>query len=601
LVNTKGMTNLVWVWSVKDVNPGQLTSYYPGSSYVDVVALDSWTHLFPTMADYRAIQDIAGAKPIALAEVGQLPSPAQLAAQPDWSYFSLWVDRLTANNSVSEIRSIYGDPRVLHQGDIHIARGGRTDASARSAPSASEGDSKQVAGPPAVGPASRAASKSQASDATSTITGLDGKCVDVDGANRANGTQIQLYHCDDTDAQLWTAASDGTLRALGKCLTVRGGATVNGTRVHLWDCDGTGAQRWSLSSGQLVNSQSGRCLDVTDWNSADWTPLQIWDCTGESNQRWSIANAVGGAPPLPGPASVGNPQPSGGTAMSAPYAYLGWGNPPDPRTIMAATGIKWFTMAFILTNGYCNPMWDGSRPLTGGNDQTTINNIRGAGGDVVVSFGGASGPWLEQSCGSAGELAAAYQKVINTYGLRGIDIDIEGTVYNNPTLQQRTVDALKTVKANNHGITVYVTFPSGPNGPDSGMINRAHGSGLTVDGWTIMPFDFGGNGQDMGKLTVTAAEGLKNTLKAGYGYTDDQAYRHAGISSMNGVTDVGEIITQGDFQTMLAYAQQHHLARFTFWSANRDRPCGARSAADSCSGVSQSPWDFTRLVARYRG
>ena len=57
---------------------------------------------------------------------------------------------------------------------------------------------------------------------------------------------------------------------------------------------------------------------------------------------------------------------------------------------MNATGVKWFTMAFVLSNGDCNPQWDGGRPLTGGVDQTTINTIRADGGDVVPSFGGAS-------------------------------------------------------------------------------------------------------------------------------------------------------------------------------------------------------------------
>ncbi len=52
-----------------------------------------------------------------------------------------------------------------------------------------------------------------------------------------------------------------------------------------------------------------------------------------------------------------------------------------------------------------------------------------------------------------------------------------------------------------------------------------------------MPFDFGGAGQNMGTLTTQAADGLKNALKIGYGYSDDEAYRHSGISSMNGVTD----------------------------------------------------------------
>ena len=35
------------------------------------------------------------------------------------------------------------------------------------------------------------------------ITGLGGKCVDVAAASSANGAAIQLYDCNDTDAQLW--------------------------------------------------------------------------------------------------------------------------------------------------------------------------------------------------------------------------------------------------------------------------------------------------------------------------------------------------------------------------------------------------------------
>ena len=48
---------------------------------------------------------------------------------------------------------------------------------------------------------------------------------------------------------------------------------------------------------------------------------------------------------------------------AAPYLYQGWGSPPNPATVMNATGVRWFTMAFILSNGYCNPMWDG-QPAT---------------------------------------------------------------------------------------------------------------------------------------------------------------------------------------------------------------------------------------------
>ncbi|MFJ4833457.1 ricin-type beta-trefoil lectin domain protein [Streptomyces sp. NPDC088747] len=438
-----------------------------------------------------------------------------------------------------------------------------------------------------------ALSASSAAAATGTVTGLGGKCLDVAGASSANGTAVQLYDCNGTAAQQWTVGSDGTIRALGKCLDVTGNSTANGARLQLWDCAGSANQKWTVSAARdLVGTQSGKCADVVGNTSANGTGVQIWTCTGAANQKWTAPAAGGGTTPPPTAAPM----------AVAPYLYNGWGNPPSPATVMNATGVKWFTLAFVLSNGYCNPQWDGGRALTGGVDQSTVNTVRANGGDVIPSFGGYSGNKLESSCSTAGELAAAYQKVINAYALKAIDIDIEADAYSNGTVQQRTVDALKTVKANNPGIKVYVTIGTGQSGPDTSLINRAAASGLTVDGWTIMPFDFGGAGQNMGTLTVRAAEGLKTALKNAYGYTDDQAYRGMGISSMNGITDVNETVTPADFETILAYAQQHHLARLTFWSVNRDRPCaGGYPNDDTCSGVSQTPWQFTSILARYTG
>jgi chitinase len=124
---------------------------------------------------------------------------------------------------------------------------------------------------------------------TGQITGYGGKCVDVAGANSANGTQVQLYTCNGTSAQQWTVASNGTLQALGKCMDINAAGTANGTKVQLYDCNGTGAQQWThTSSNQLVNPNSGKCLDATGPSSADGTPLQIWSCTGGSNQSWNI-------------------------------------------------------------------------------------------------------------------------------------------------------------------------------------------------------------------------------------------------------------------------------------------------------------------------
>ncbi|WP_413807084.1 chitinase [Streptomyces sp. OE57] len=293
------------------------------------------------------------------------------------------------------------------------------------------------------------------------------------------------------------------------------------------------------------------------------------------------------------------------SGLNGPYLYLGWGSPPKATDVMSATGIQQFTMAFMLSDGGCNPKWDGSRALTGGNDQSTINSIRSAGGDVTVSFGGWSGNKLGEKCSSASALAGAYQKVIDAYKLKSIDIDIESTEFENATVRQRVIDALKTVKQKNSGIKVYITFGTTTSGPDSNgkdLVKRGATAGLDVDGWAVMPFDFGQGSIDMAAATKSAVDGLKNTVASAYGLSSDAAYRKVGFSSMNGKTDVaGETISLNNFKDMVSYAKGHHLARVSFWSLNRDRKCGSGTDGDACSGINQGTYDFTKALAGYNG
>jgi chitinase len=304
-------------------------------------------------------------------------------------------------------------------------------------------------------------------------------------------------------------------------------------------------------------------------------------------------------------AAPGEARATASGAAVAPYEYLGWGDPQPPASVMSATGVTWLTLAFVLSDGGCDPAWDGSRPLTGGSDQSAIDSIRAAGGDVVASFGGWSGNKLGEHCDSASDLAGAYQKVIDAYGLKAIDIDIESTEMSTESVRQRVIDALKIVKDDDPGITTYITMGTTPTGPDSDgldLIDKGAAAGLDNDGWVVMPFDFGGHSGSMGEATESAADGLKNAVQNAYGYNDDEAYSHIGISSMNGKTDESdETVTTDDFNTILSYAQSHHLARLTFWSVNRDRQCGSGGDGDSCSGVDQSPYAYTKIFARYTG
>ncbi|UBU18344.1 glycosyl hydrolase [Nonomuraea gerenzanensis] len=254
---SQGLTNLVWVWNVKDVSMGSIGEYWPGSSYADVASLDVWAKLEPSASDYQAMLDVAGGKPISLAEVGRTPSPALLNAQPRWTWFMVWAEWLTdpAYNTNAGVQASYFGPRVYNRGEFTITAGGGATR-------------------------------------TGKIRGLGGKCVDVAAANPANGTKVQLYTCDaNGSAQAWTVGSDGTIRALGKCLDVAGGVGADGTRVQIWDCtSGNANQRWTYDSAtqRLTSAATGKCLDATGQSPADGTALQIWSCTTNANQKWTL-------------------------------------------------------------------------------------------------------------------------------------------------------------------------------------------------------------------------------------------------------------------------------------------------------------------------
>lgn len=226
-----------------------------------MVSLDAWYKNYPSTADYQQIQAIAGSKPIALAEMGKVPTPAFLASQPRWSYFMVWSEQLQNENTNAEIQASYFAAPVLNRGEVTLPAGDSTPTTSR----------------------------------TGAITGIGGACVDVQAAGTADGTIVQMYACATGTAQTWTVnAPTGTGTVVnpssGKCLDVSAGGTADGSRVQIWTCNGTGAQQWTYSSanGTFRNPQSGKCLDAAGESSANGTRVQIWTCNGQTNQSWTL-------------------------------------------------------------------------------------------------------------------------------------------------------------------------------------------------------------------------------------------------------------------------------------------------------------------------
>ena len=290
---------------------------------------------------------------------------------------------------------------------------------------------------------------------------------------------------------------------------------------------------------------------------------------------------------------------------SAPYYSVLDSAAPDLGTVMSATGQKAFDMAFILADGSsCTPAWNGTDPTSSDTQvAAVINEVRSDGGDVIVSAGGYNGTKLGQVCGTAAATAAAYQQVINAYGLHAFDFDLEEPEIENTTAIDNELGAAQILQQNNPGLFISVTIPSittGANYFGGLLLDEAKTLGFTPNDYTIMPFDGGFNG---GSAQVTALQDFNAQLVSTFGWSSSTAYAHEGFSGMNGRTDTAEYFYQSDFQTVLSFAQSVGLGRFTFWSVNRDRECNPPDnngdLSSDCSSVTQNSWDFTAFTVAF--
>ena len=288
----------------------------------------------------------------------------------------------------------------------------------------------------------------------------------------------------------------------------------------------------------------------------------------------------------------------------APYAELGVGA--SLQSVTQSTGQKYYTLAFMLGNG-CNAEWNGWVPLNQTstylpNLDSDISSIRSQGGDIIISFGGAAGQELAQTCSTASSLQAQYQAVINQYSATHLDFDIEGGEQGDSTTYDRRNIALAALQAANPGLTISFTLPSATTGllNDSlGLLNNAVSHGVNFNVVNLMTMDYGYADSQMGQEAINAANGLYGQLQQMFpSKSSSQLWSMVGITPMIGQNDTqGEIFTQSNASQVLSFAQANHIGELSFWAVSRDNgSCpGSTASSDTCDGLSQSNYAFTDL------
>jgi len=117
LVNTKGLSNLIWVWNMQDLDLNW-SAYNPGNNYWDIFSVDIYNPDGFTTAKYNTALSVAGNKPIAVGECAVLPTASQLLAQPRWGFVMSWAELTFSNNTNAQIQALYGASNVITRDEL---------------------------------------------------------------------------------------------------------------------------------------------------------------------------------------------------------------------------------------------------------------------------------------------------------------------------------------------------------------------------------------------------------------------------------------------------------------------------------------------------
>ena len=360
------------------------------------------------------------------------------------------------------------------------------------------------------------------------------------------------------------------------------------------------------------------------------SPTNPTGCTATTSNGSGSCTVNSGtvtAPPTPTPTDSGTPTPTPTTPTPtptivppaplpadfklAPYVDMGGWPVPDLTAYRNATGISTFSLAFITSAGGCTPAWGGYPTLAINNTSdsqlqaidASIANLRAGGGDALISFGGANGTEIAQSCTSVSSLQAAYQAVIDKYKLTRIDFDIEGGAQGDHAANIRRSQAIAAIQANmaaaGKQLTVTYTLPvlqTGLTADGLGVLHDAVTGGMRTDLVNVMAMDYGGAVPQMGQAAIDAGNNTANQISFLYpSLTTAQRLSRVGITAMIGENDIAnEQFTIQNAAQVRDWIRANGVGLLAWWEVGRDRSCDGGIPTYACSGTSNAQWAYAK-------
>ena len=285
-------------------------------------------------------------------------------------------------------------------------------------------------------------------------------------------------------------------------------------------------------------------------------------------------------------------------------------------------------LAFVVADPKdgCAPSWGGAyspdEAAASLELDRRIDQLRAAGGNILLSVGGLSNTELAVACTDQARLTEAYRQLVRRYEVATLDLDIECTAVADQASLRRRAVALAALQAEQQSagrpLDVWLTLPVAPDGltvDGLGAVRTTLEGGVALRGVNVMTMDYGseqGSDPDMLELSTRALESTHRQLsdlylRLGVQLTSPQVWSRIGATPMIGQNDVdAERFTVDDARGLASFAVDKGLGRVSMWSLNRDAQCRGTFTnvvvhSNTCSGVAQDALAFSSVFAGLPG
>lgn len=297
---------------------------------------------------------------------------------------------------------------------------------------------------------------------------------------------------------------------------------------------------------------------------------------------------------------------------------------PGNLVVMARrAGVRFVNVAFaqaVRPSGAaaCRLAWGGAgHTISLERYRPAAQVLRARGGGAIVSFGGwtadQGGTEIAESCHSVRAIAAAYERIVTSFRVDRLSMDIEGPTALTGTASIRRRDrgiALleRWARARRIPLWVQLTLPVGPHGlnkDEIAVVRDAVRNRAAISSINLMVFDYyffhETRPLKMGALGIEAAVSVHRQLRAIYPkLTSGQIWRELGFTMMPGIDSYSrgtEVTHLSDARQMMTFALAKHITYLSIWALQRDNGgCPGTVNSGTCSGIGQHRWAFSHLL-----